>query len=223
MLRQSIHTLQRKLVSGLIQTRNYNDSKRFLQNPQAVRVSWLKAVIIENLPFTNETLSTRGGLLNSMSVAVSFCKPESAKVNEKGQPRKRVDDSWLELILPFSEHESLKYNMVKTDDKTMRYGKLFEILDALAADVSYRHCGGKQTHLTIVTASVDGMKLYEPINLDHDLRLQAYLSYVGRSSMEVTIDMVAVCDKGISTLMGTTQFIMVARYPLYYNISHLLN
>lgn len=96
-----------------------------------------------------------------------------------------MDDSWLEIILPFSDHPALRDVMIRTDGVTIRYGKLFEILDGLAGDVAYRHCGGRSSTLTIVTASVDGMKASRSIDLANDLKLQGYLTYVGRSSMEV--------------------------------------
>ncbi len=77
--------------------------------------------------------------------------------------------------------------MIRTDGTTIRYGKLFEILDGLAGDVSYRHCGGPSKDLTIVTASVDGMKASASIDIKNDLKLQGYLTYVGKSSMEVCL------------------------------------
>lgn len=97
----------------------------------------------------------------------------------------RVDDSWLEMVLPFSDQTRLRESMMMDDGKTMRYGKLFELLDALAADVAYRHCGGKQSQLTIVTASVDGMKNFTRIDIVNDVKMQGYITYTGKTSMEV--------------------------------------
>jgi len=106
--------------------------------------------------------------------------------------KRRVDDSWLELILPFPDHASLRQSMVDVDGNTIRFGKMFEILDALAADVAYRHVCTPGQHfkneaaeVTIVTACVDGMRNFSTISVDEELRLQGYLSFVGRSSMEV--------------------------------------
>jgi acyl-coenzyme A thioesterase 9 len=93
----------------------------------------------------------------------------------------------LEIILPFSDHSALRDSMIRTDGITIRYGKLFEILDGLAGDVAYRHCGGRTDDLTIVTASVDGMKASANIDINNDLKLQGYLTYVGKSSMEVFV------------------------------------
>lgn len=44
--------------------------------------------------------------------------------------------------------------------------------------------GGKHSQ-SVVTASVDGVKASANINVMNDLKLQSYLTYVGKSSMEV--------------------------------------
>jgi acyl-coenzyme A thioesterase 9 len=98
---------------------------------------------------------------------------------------RRVDDSWLEMVLPFSDQTKLRESMMMDNGKTVRYGKLFELLDALAADVAYRHCGGMDSQLTIVTASVDGVKNFANINIVDDVKMQGYITYTGSSSMEV--------------------------------------
>ena len=133
-----------------------------------------------------------------------------------------VSDSYLELLLPFSTSSALREIFVKLDKfdsiKTIRYGKLFEVIDALAGDCGYRHCAaaradvGKLKDYYIVTASVDGMRAFSAINADEDLKLQAYLSWVGTSSMEVQINVIA-CPKNqqLEELKGSTKFIMVAR------------
>ena len=164
--------------------RFYHDAKRILDNPNATRVSWLKNVVEDVLPLTTDTIPHVNGM--DMAMAVTYCPSLEAKFDPESKTlRRRVDDSYLEIILPFSEHEKLREGMAKPDGHSIRYGKLFEILDALAADVGYRHAGGTQEGLTIVTASVDELKMFADISLNNDLRLQAYLSYVGRSSMEV--------------------------------------
>ena len=85
-------------------------------------------------------------------------------------------------------------------------------MDALAGDVCYRHCGGVKNY-TIVTASIDGFRAIDnhEITITHDVKLLAYLTYVGTSSMEVTIDVLTCRNNTEELLVGTTQFIMVAR------------
>lgn len=136
------------------------------------------------LPFTSELISSRGRSLEN--IGVGYCpaaKPVITPEHPAGQCR--TDDSWLEMVLPFSDQTKLRESMMMDDGKTVRYGKLFELLDALAADVAYRHCGGKGSPLTIVTASVDGVKNFTKIDIVDDIKMQGYITYTGTSSMEV--------------------------------------
>ncbi len=194
--------------------------------PATARMGWSKEVISELLPFTSELITNKGRPFEN--IAVGYCNPMPPKLLDNGQKAKRIDDSWLEIIFPFSDHKTLRESMSRNDGKTIRYGKLFEILDAVAADVSYRHCDGikqdgnhnrlhdESTHvdLVVVTAAVDGVRASTNIDITNDLKLQGYLTYVGSSSMEITIDMITVNkEDGVESKIGETQFIMVARDP----------
>lgn len=163
-------------ISGY--NRHLSYSKKLLQNPRAIKFGWSREVVVSCLPFTSELISSRSRSLEH--IGVGYCP---AKPAEDG--KMRVDDSWLEMVLPFSDQTRLRESMMMDDGKTMRYGKLFELLDALAADVAYRHCGGKQSQLTIVTASVDGMKNFTRIDIVNDVKMQGYITYTGKTSMEV--------------------------------------
>lgn len=52
--------------------------------------------------------------------------------------------------------------------------------------------------LAIVTAGVDGISAFSNINVDQDLRLQGYTTYIGTSSIEVMrhalTDLIIVCS-----------------------------
>jgi acyl-coenzyme A thioesterase 9 len=106
----------------------------------------------------------------------------------------------------------------------MRYGKLFEILDSLAADVAMRHAGGRLLpspgvggagardafSVTIVTAAIDKMYIYRDVDVLSDVVLRAYVGHVGSSSMEVCIDILGQNDE----MLARTTFIMAARDPV---------
>lgn len=137
-------------------TRALSFSKDILHNPRAVKFGWSREVFRSCMPFTAEFISTRGGR-SLESLGVAYCPAQPAVPSpENPMGMCRVDDSWLEMVLPFSDQPKLRDSMMMDNGKTVRYGKLFELLDALAADVAYRHCGGRESKLTIVTASVDG-------------------------------------------------------------------
>lgn len=169
-----------------IHTESLSHSKKLLHNPKGVKFGWSREVVGSCLPFTSDLISSKGRSLEN--IGTGYCVSQPAVI-EPGHPagKRRTDDSWLEMVLPFAEQTKLRESMMLDDGKTIRYGKLFELLDALAADVAYRHVGGgRSSELTIVTASVDGMKNFANINIVEDIKMQGYLTYAGKSSMEVS-------------------------------------
>ncbi len=197
-------------------TTKFQDSRRLLEKPEYIRSSWLKTVVNGVAPMTMSIINTKNiASVENLAASVSFCVPEPIYYEGPDDKigKRRFDDSWIELTLPFSGDENLRNTLVKLDKRSLRYGKLFEILDGLAADVCYRHVGTDEGWggMPIVTASVDRMKIVSEISLMNDIKLQAYLTYVGRSSLEVTIDIISIKDSGEPVLVGNTQFIMVAR------------
>ena len=155
----------------------------------AKRTVWSPELGEKMCPYTSELVQARGRALESM--VVGYCD----KGVVDAEDRRRIDDSFLELVLPFSTDPTLRDSWLRSDGYSIRYGKLFELLDALAADVCYRHAGC-QSYKTekeryLVTASVDGVTASARIDPTQDLVLQAYLTYVGKSSMECTIDFIS--------------------------------
>lgn len=73
-----------------------------------------------------------------------------------------------------------------------RFGVLFEDMDALAGNVAFKHAddGDPATRpLLLVTASVDQISLLRYVPLDSDLRLSGKVVWVGRSSMQIRIEL----------------------------------
>lgn len=62
-------------------------------------------------------------------------------------------------------------------------GRVMHWIDLVGAIVAYRHCHGP-----IVTASIDRLDFRHPIKLGEIAVLKARLIYVGRTSMEVLVD-----------------------------------
>lgn len=118
-------------------------------------------------------------------------------------------------MLPFTDHSSMRESMMRDDGKTLRYGRLFELLDSLAGDVAYRHCGGRKGPLTIVTASVDSMKNFANLSIHNDIKMQGYLTYVGSSSMEVIADLIVI----MLPFSHATNLIVIM-LPISSSISH---
>ncbi|KAK4483008.1 hypothetical protein RD792_010184 [Penstemon davidsonii] len=97
----------------------------------------------------------------------------------------------------------------------VRIGKLLEDLDALAGTISVKHCSDDDSTtrpLYLVTASVDKMVLKKPISVDVDLNIVGAVTWVGRSSIEIQLDVTqpATADATDSVAL-TANFIFVAR------------
>lgn len=69
-------------------------------------------------------------------------------------------------------------------------------MDYIAANVAYRYCSAEkdvdikldELPFYTVTASIDEIDFFHPIEATIDCSFSGYVSYVGKSSMEVQID-----------------------------------
>ncbi|XP_037441662.1 uncharacterized protein LOC119309863 [Triticum dicoccoides] len=99
----------------------------------------------------------------------------------------------------------------------MRIGKLLEDLDALAGTIAVKHCsdGDSTTRpLLLVTASVDKMVLMKPLRLDTEVKIIGAVTYVGRSSIDIQIEVTQVDQDGdvqSDPIALTANFTFVAR------------
>jgi acyl-CoA hydrolase len=69
---------------------------------------------------------------------------------------------------------------------TLFGGKLMAYIDDIASIASMRH---SRSH--IVTASTDSVDFLHPINEGHSVCLEAFVTYTGRTSMEVFVKVIA--------------------------------
>ncbi|MCL7051148.1 hypothetical protein MKW94_020392 [Papaver nudicaule] len=100
----------------------------------------------------------------------------------------------------------------------VRIGKLLEDLDALAGTISVKHCSDENIMsrpLLLVTASVDKMVLRKSLNVDADLRMAGAVTWVGRSSIEIQLEVSQPPPDGGSqasdAVAFTANFTFVAR------------
>uniref|UniRef100_A0ACD5XXW7 Uncharacterized protein n=1 Tax=Avena sativa TaxID=4498 RepID=A0ACD5XXW7_AVESA len=99
----------------------------------------------------------------------------------------------------------------------VRIGKMLEDLDALAGTIAVKHCSDEDSTtrpLLLVTASVDKMVLMKPIRLDTDVRIAGAVTYVGRSSIDIQIEVTQVDQDGVGSdtqIALTANFTFVAR------------
>lgn len=98
-------------------------------------------------------------------------------------------DSYCEALLPFKDDLDLRSDYVNMYGG-IRFGKVLEDLDAMAATVAYLHCGQPEMGdfpMTILTAAVDRIELQGAMPSDCNLRLRGMVTWVGSSSMEVSL------------------------------------
>ncbi|KAL5583544.1 hypothetical protein UlMin_015986 [Ulmus minor] len=84
----------------------------------------------------------------------------------------------------------------------IRIGKLLEDLDALAGTIAFKHCcndDGTTRPLLLVTASVDKMVLKKPISVDIDLSIVGAVTWVGRSSMEIQLEVIQLKNENLNS------------------------
>ena len=85
-------------------------------------------------------------------------------------------------------------------------GEIMKLMDTAAGVVALRHA-----HTAVVTARVDGINFYYPIRMGNLVTVNAFLTFVGHSSMEVQVEVLAediIREKTAHAL--TAYFIMVA-------------
>ncbi|XVF65851.1 hypothetical protein PTKIN_Ptkin09bG0284200 [Pterospermum kingtungense] len=121
---------------------------------------------------------------------------------EKGADDKQDLQSELVAKTPSKSRTSIAYNFssdyilreqYRNPWDEMRMGKLLEDLDALAGTIAYKHCrndDGATRPILLVTASVDKMVLKKPIRVDFDLKISGAVTWVGRSSMEIQVEVI---------------------------------
>ncbi|KAI9101336.1 HotDog domain-containing protein [Phlyctochytrium arcticum] len=113
---------------------------------------------------------------------------------------KRMQESYIEEYLPFKSSPDVLEEYINVHGG-IRIGKIFEDLDALAGSIAYMHCDDSKADtvpLTIVTASVDRIDMLDEIPADQDVRISGHVTWVGKSSMEVSCWVEAV-PEGIVT------------------------
>ncbi|ONH92633.1 hypothetical protein PRUPE_8G185500 [Prunus persica] len=99
----------------------------------------------------------------------------------------------------------------------VRIGKLLEDLDALAGTISVKHCSDDDCTtrpLLLVTASVDKIVLKKPISVDIDLNIVGAVIWVGRSSIEIQLEVTQSSKEGSDnsdSVALSANFIFVAR------------
>ena len=112
---------------------------------------------------------------------------------------KRVDES-------LTEETHILFPRALNNAGRLYGGQLLEWIDELAGIIARRHSGHE-----VVTASIDNMDFKAGAYLGDTVYIRGYLTYVGRTSMEVRIDSyVEDLKDGKRRMINSAFFVMVA-------------
>jgi acyl-coenzyme A thioesterase 9 len=105
----------------------------------------------------------------------------------------RMGDSYIEDYLRFRSIPEIAEEYRKTTGG-VRMGKLLEDLDALAAVIGFAHAINEENRnqMQVVTASLDRIDMKREIPIDRDIKISGYCTFVGRSSMEVSVTLTTI-------------------------------
>ncbi len=84
-------------------------------------------------------------------------------------------------------------------------GQLMQWIDIVAAVVARRH-----SEKNVTTVLVDTLEFKKPARVNNTIVLSGYITYVGRTSMDVCVDTYIESLSGERTLINTAYLVMVA-------------
>ncbi|KAF4387585.1 hypothetical protein G4B88_003912 [Cannabis sativa] len=139
-----------------------------------------------NSPVTNALWEARSSMFEKPG------DPTADHLSQSELVAKTPAQSRTSILYKLSSDYALKEHY-RNPWNEIRIGKLLEDLDALAGTIAFKHCAnedGITRPLILVTASVDKMVMKKPISIDTDLSIVGAVTWVGRSSMEIQLEVI---------------------------------
>jgi acyl-coenzyme A thioesterase 9 len=126
--------------------------------------------------------------------------------------RKQPRDSFVRVLLPLASSPALRAAMLNARGH-LRVGRLLEEMDAFSGVVAQLHCDdgdGARAAPLLVTAAFDRIDLLaggggKPLPASEDLELSGCVTYAGRSSLNIDLDVVAAGGRAL--LRASTTFV----------------
>jgi acyl-coenzyme A thioesterase 9 len=147
-------------------------------------------------------------------------KENGDKLQVELVPKRRAD-SRVEIVYNFgTDKQQVLRSAYANPWGRMRIGKLLEDIDALAGTVANRHADDADPTTmapSMVTASVDDVDFRSSLCLDTDIRMTGFVSWVGRSSMEICVELHQDKDgsgSNFQELVASATFTFVALDPI---------
>lgn len=202
-------TLSRTLASLLKQAsrhRHTGTSVCFVRNI----ISSHEPIRPKTMPEVMEALKSHVGYIGDVTSAHTKL-PNS----QEELPERSMLDSYDECIIPVATSSTMQKSHT-SGQGFVRFGRILEDMDEFAVWLSYRHVQypglsfGVPMPVNMVTALVDSIHSEDmEIRPKHDLKLRGHISWVGRTSMEVTMELLSLAPEQTKHLL-TAKFVMVA-------------
>ncbi|KAL4470843.1 hypothetical protein ABPG72_016389 [Tetrahymena utriculariae] len=105
---------------------------------------------------------------------------EHKNINHENKNVSYPRNSYYKVVFPFEKNTMIRDRFTNYFSDGLRYGRILEVLDYIAAYISYRHCYTEigQRHVTNVTACVDNMNFYSQMRNDKDLEVQGNINQI---------------------------------------------
>lgn len=168
------------IVDGrFIITRAYPGSKS-----DDIKIHQVKEFNIEKTPITAQLWDQRKFYMESPVSDLSAQETEPVLFEKTGAESRKT------ILYCFTRDASLRDAYINTKGYVL-IGKLMEDLDALAGNIAFAHCDDQNPltrPLSLVTASVDKIIKTKPLSINEDLILTGQVAWVGRSSLDVIME-----------------------------------
>ncbi len=174
-------------------------------------------------PFCRASLSSTGHIGDRTTITSALWGLRIQETGDKLQEKlvlKRRVDSRVEIVYSFGTDPQQLRSAYANPWGRMRIGKLLEDVDALAGTVANKHADDADPSTmapSMVTASVDDVEFRTSLCLDTDIRMTGFVTWVGRSSMEICVELHQDKDgsgKNFQELVASATFSFVALDPI---------
>lgn len=125
--------------------------------------------------------------------------------------------SLVDVTWPVSSDPRVEHHIASLSGwSAFRMSKFYEALDALTADVAYRHTDGIAQGLGLVTAAHSHSENLGRIEPRKDVTLRCYLTAAGNTSLEVRTDCLQKDEVGVEQLVSVchTTLVVVDKFTL---------
>lgn len=143
----------------------------------------------------------------------------SPPTKQSDLPARKMLDSYREAVIPLSKDKQLWQKYINFYHR-VRLGRILEDLDTMAVLIGYSHNSDpskgsdQKSSIAIVTALVDCISIRgKAMRQDRDVILRGHTTWVGNTSMEISLNVDQESDGGALETFLAAKFLMVARNP----------